>query len=68
MNVLETKLLSEFLKKEPKLKNLDLIVCIADDEWAEDKGFLIMEREDNGHVWQCWATNRNTIEDIVQVG
>ena len=67
MNKLETKLLNSFLRKEKTAKTLDLIVCIADDEWSEDRGFLIMERQDNGKVWQCWATSKNTIKDFIPI-
>lgn len=71
MKELEEKVLKSFIKCEGKeVESLDLIVCIADDEFPDDEGIYqaqVMERQDNGRVWNCICTRTGNVKETYEL-
>lgn len=67
---LEEKLLQSFIKyMGDEVKGLDLIIAFSPDTFPDDEGvysFIVMEREDNGKVWDCECTRSGKIKDVIE--
>lgn len=70
MENLEEKIFKQFIKKMGKeVEGLDLFPALEEDSWDEGENCcLIMEKEDNGKVWECYCTKNGNIKDIIEIG
>lgn len=67
---LEQKIFEQFIKKMGKeVEGLDLFPAIEEDTWDEGENLcLVMEKQDNGKVWECSCTKTGKIKDIIEIG
>lgn len=68
---LEEKIFEQFIKKMGKeVEGLDLFPALEEDSWDDDEPenlCLIMEKEDNGRVWECSCTKSGKIKTILEI-
>jgi hypothetical protein len=71
MEKLENTILQSFIKKMGKeVDGLDLIVAFSEDTWPDDDNIyqsIVMERQDNGKVWNVECTRNGRVKDIIEL-
>lgn len=69
--LIEEKILFNFKKKmKDEVKDLDLFVALAEDTFPDEDGVYscqVMERQDNGKVWDVICTKSGNIKDVYQL-
>ena len=66
---MEEKILKSFIKYMGKeVEGLDLIVSIDPESWEEEHNCVVMEKQDNGKVWDVSCTRNGNVKDAYQVG
>lgn len=71
MKELEEKILKSFIKYEGKeVAELELFVVISEDEFPDEEGIYhaqVMERQDNGRVWECTCTRTGNVKETYEL-
>jgi len=69
MNTLENSILKSFIKyMKNEVNNLDLFVSLPDEEtWDEEKECVVMEKQDNGRVWNVICNKNNKVIDVYEL-